>query len=311
MSAGFRHQALIYQGDGELLARTVPFVTEGIERGEAVLVAAPERNARLIRAAVPACDTATFTDMQRVARNPARIVAFWREFVGRSLARGQRPRGISEPVWPGRNEVEIDECERHEALLNLAFANGAEWTLLCLYDASALPDEAIDRTATTHPEVRSNGRREESDAYRGVPGPGAAFGGSLPDPPTDAAAVHFTVGDLAAVRNVVSEQALRAGLGLARAADLVAAANELVTNSVRHAGGSGTLRVWSENGDVLCEVRDGGRFTDPLAGRILPGTGETDGRGLWIANQLCDLVQIRSSPRGSATRLRMAQAATE
>ena len=40
----------------------------------------------------------------------------------------------------------------------------------------------------------------------------------------------------------------------------------------------------------------------PLAGRIEPQTRHTRGRGLWLANQLCDLIQIRSVPEGTQAR---------
>ena len=33
--------------------------------------------------------------------------------------------------------------------------------------------------------------------------------------------------------------------------------------------------------------------------------GDATGRGLWLANQLCNLVQIRSSPEGTTVRLHM------
>jgi hypothetical protein len=55
---------------------------------------------------------------------------------------------------------------------------------------------------------------------------------------------------------------------------------------------------------VRCEVRDAGRLDAPLAGR-LPPTGDSGGWGLWLANQLCDLVQLRSYPAGGAVRLHM------
>jgi anti-sigma regulatory factor (Ser/Thr protein kinase) len=37
----------------------------------------------------------------------------------------------------------------------------------------------------------------------------------------------------------------------------------------------------------------------------VPEPGQLGGRGLWLANQLCDLVQIRCSPAGATVRLRM------
>ena len=42
-----------------------------------------------------------------------------------------------------------------------------------------------------------------------------------------------------------------------------------------------------------------------LAGRVLPSIHLPGGRGLRIANQLCDLVQIRSTPEGTTVRLHM------
>ena len=44
-------------------------------------------------------------------------------------------------------------------------------------------------------------------------------------------------------------------------------------------------------------------MADPLAGRLAPGTEELDGRGLWMVNQLCDLVQLRSSAAGTTVRV--------
>ena len=44
--------------------------------------------------------------------------------------------------------------------------------------------------------------------------------------------------------------------------------------------------------------------SSPL-GRERPAAGQVGGHGLWLANQLCDLVQVRSFPTGSAVRLHM------
>ena len=83
------------------------------------------------------------------------------------------------------------------------------------------------------------------------------------------------------------------------------AVDELATNTLRYARGEGTLRTWRENGSLLVEVADGGHIADPLAGRDLPSPDEIGGRGLYLVNQLCDLVQMRSSPEGSVIRVHM------
>jgi hypothetical protein len=74
---------------------------------------------------------------------------------------------------------------------------------------------------------------------------------------------------------------------------------------VRHGGGRGDIRIWPEGDVLICEVRDRGRLDDPLAGRRRPDLVELGGHGLWIANQVCDLVQMRSFPEGSAVRIHM------
>jgi anti-sigma regulatory factor (Ser/Thr protein kinase) len=85
--------------------------------------------------------------------------------------------------------------------------------------------------------------------------------------------------------------------------ELVLAVDEVATNSIRYGGGSGTLRMWSNDDRMLCEVADRGEMEDPLLGRVNPGPDAMGGRGLWIVNRLCDLVQIRSSAAGSQVRM--------
>jgi anti-sigma regulatory factor (Ser/Thr protein kinase) len=100
-------------------------------------------------------------------------------------------------------------------------------------------------------------------------------------------------------------RAYAAGLAEPRIADLVLAVDELATNTLRYANGKGILRAWREDAALLCEVADGGHIADPLAGRELPPPDELGGRGLWLVNQLCDLVQLRSGPGHSVVRVSM------
>ena len=135
------------------------------------------------------------------------------------------------------------------------------------------------------------------------PPPGRS-GDALPDPPAPASRLTFaSAGSLSAIRDFVADHARQGGFGSAQTADLVIAVNEVVTNSLRHAGGCGVLRVWWDDDALICEVVDNGAIADPLVGRELPGLERDDGRGLWIANQLCDLVQIRTTESGDVVRL--------
>ena len=87
--------------------------------------------------------------------------------------------------------------------------------------------------------------------------------------------------------------------------DLVAAVGELTANSVMHGGGQGMLSLWREDGALLVEVGDRGLIEEPLAGRLRPAAVQDGGRGLWMVNHLCDLVQVRSGWDGTTIRLRM------
>jgi anti-sigma regulatory factor (Ser/Thr protein kinase) len=94
------------------------------------------------------------------------------------------------------------------------------------------------------------------------------------------------------------------GLESRRLRELHMAATEVAANSIRHGGGIGVLRTWSEDHRLVCEFRDLGYIEDPLAGRLRPTPTQIGGRGLWLAHQLCDLVEIRSTPdEGTVIRL--------
>jgi anti-sigma regulatory factor (Ser/Thr protein kinase) len=72
---------------------------------------------------------------------------------------------------------------------------------------------------------------------------------------------------------------------------------------VVHAGGAGVLRIWRDDTALVCEVQDEGQITDPLAGRHPDSPDAESGHGLRIANELCDLVELRSGPWGTIVRL--------
>ena len=50
-------------------------------------------------------------------------------------------------------------------------------------------------------------------------------------------------------------------------------------------------------------MRDTGQLDDPMVGRRQPPPTGENGRGLWLANQLCDLVQVRSTADGVVVRV--------
>jgi anti-sigma regulatory factor (Ser/Thr protein kinase) len=239
-------------------------------------------------------------DMTAVGKNPARIIPAWRNFVADHPS--ARLRGIGEPLWPGRSPAEVVECHRHEELLNVAF-DGADLWLLCPYDAQQLATSVLRGARARHPYLRDHGTTTASTTFPGA----SALAGPCTDPlepaPAGAPSFAFDGDSMSEVREFVSTHAFAAGLVGERAADLVLAVHEVATNSVRHGGGAGALTIWRDGDTVLCEVQDTGCITDPLVDRTAPSFESESGRGLWLANCLCDLVQLRSFPGRTVVRL--------
>ncbi|RSM52423.1 ATPase [Actinoplanes sp. ATCC 53533] len=104
------------------------------------------------------------------------------------------------------------------------------------------------------------------------------------------------------LRHTVTTRAAEAGLAGERLADFVVAVNELLTNAVRHGGGTGQLTVWSDNGTVVCEVSDRGAGLDPVSPHR-PAPDEPGGWGLWLVRELTDTCEIKTGPRGTTVRI--------
>ena len=294
--ASFHHEAVFYDGERVIMDRLLPFLREGAAADEPMLVAVSPAKIRLLGDALGSdVDRVTFVPMDELGRNPARIIPAWRAFADRA---GSRPvRGIGEPVWAGRSRAELDECYLHESLLNVAFADRPSFQLLCPYDTGALPAEVLQRARQSHPCVDEHA----SDRYH----PELTLTAGLPAVPGTARRLAFDGPALGEVRRVVAATAREIGLSDDRADACVLAVNELAANSVRHGGGRGELHVWHEDGALVCEVRDAGCISDPLAGRHIPTIEQLGGRGLWMVNQLCDLVQIRTPPHAPLNTVRV------
>lgn len=308
---GFRHEAYLYRGEDEFVAGVLPFVGEALAEGEPVLVVVPGPRIDLLRAALGGdADRVCFADMATLGRNPGRIISAWHDFLAESAPDGRRARGVAETAFPGRTEDEFVECERHEFLLNVAFHEWPAWWLLCPYDAAALDPGVVARTRHTHPYLVEDGASRPSPEWVGLAeAADQLLDHPLPPVPDEAAELTFRDGALRGVRELVIQYAAWVGLSADRTGDLVLAVNEVAANSVRHGGGRGRLRVWREDTEsgamVVCEIGDRGRIRDPLVGRLRPALFQDGGRGMWMVNQLCDLVQVRSSGRGTVVRLRM------
>jgi anti-sigma regulatory factor (Ser/Thr protein kinase) len=111
--------------------------------------------------------------------------------------------------------------------------------------------------------------------------------------------------NLSEVRALAEKQARVAGLPDDRVVDFVIAVSEVAGNTVRHAKSPGSIEIWSDSDEIVCEIRDEGVIANPLAGRQPPPTDASGGHGLWLVHQVCDRVDLRSDKNGTVIRMHM------
>ena len=299
---GFQHEALLYPGESAFTDVVVPFVQSGLDNEEAVLVVTSPPKIDALKAALGGrAASVEFQDMGRVGANPALIIPAWRRFVDDHS--NTRMRGVGEPISAARSGAELVECQLHEALLNVAFAGVNGFRLACPYDTESLLPDVLEEAARSHPYLTRQGVTEASSGYASEV---AGFRSPLPAPPAGAEAVIFGAGDHRAVRRWLASRLSELGMTPARSEEMVLAVHEAVVNSMMHGAGNGWVRLWREEQKVVCDVEDLGWIDDPLIGRKEPDVITPQGRGLWLANHLCDLVQIRSLYSGTVVRLHKA-----
>ena len=280
--AGFEHDAFVHTSDEEFVQRAAGFVREGLAAGETIVAVLPPKRIAVLRDALgPLRHDVCFNDMTVAGGNPARLIPFWRDI----LSTHPGPvRGLGEPAYPGRSQAAYDEVLLHEALSDIAFARDRSFRMRCAYEAAV----GIDPTAT-HSGA-------EALAEKG-------FRTALDEIPDRAERWEFGPAELGEIRQWLGGQAASHGVSRDRLEDLSLALHEICTNSIRFGGGRGRLAVWIAAGTLICDVLDRGRIDDLLVGRVLPPLDGLGGRGVWLANQLCDLAQLRSGDDFTQVRL--------
>ncbi|WP_433327983.1 anti-sigma factor RsbA family regulatory protein [Spirillospora sp. CA-294931] len=300
------HQALLYGSSRELAAVAVPYLREGVLNDEAAIAVVPESRAGTLRRQLgaQAARRVEFIDASEWFSGPMRSLAGY-------LDRARTdwwPRGwlrlLAEPEWRGRTPLEVCEWKRHEALLNVAFA-GTPTTILCAYDRSTLPAHVLADAARTHPElVDDRGPRPSGQFTDPADFYAECNAGPLPAAPADAAARAFASGELPMIRTFLTREAARHGLPHDRSLPFVLAANEVATTIIREGGGKGSLWVWAEPGELLCDLHDPRlRMEDAFLGCLPPRGNRRIEAAMWAVRRLCHIVEIRSGAEGTLIRM--------
>ena len=223
-----------------------------------------------------------------------------RHGVGRVRILGDVPPSA---VVPGM----VAEWERSCSLLNLALA-GHPATVACVYDESALPAGIAERAPCSHPYL-GLAPTASSQAYLE---PEAFMDRHRPErvpPPAGSTSLPGTTGPAEArafVRRALGQDGTTDPVPQGVIEDVVTAVHEAVTNAWQAGASSVTVTCWREAGEVGAQVDDDGPgLRDPLAGRRWPDPHTERGRGLWVARQLVDVVDVAASGSGTSVRVRV------
>ena len=210
---------------------------------------------------------------------------------GRRCARRQRDR-----LRPALGAAALAEAQLAESAAQLR--EPADWplSLICLYDSRRLDRGRVDRDAPQPPGDPRRGQRQRRLRRQDLAD--ELFATPLPRP--DAAGCVSRRRRRPAADRDRAPSCGRWPAATAsppdRVDDLVLAANEIVHEqpAPRRRPVHGDDVVGRRVG-ALRGARTAATSRDPLLGRLAPQPASASGRGLWLANHLCDLVQIRSS----------------
>lgn len=301
----YQHHAVVFDTDDAFVDAIVPFVVEGIDAGEPILLALTAHSLELLD---PHCDLHDdlVHDLGDLYRNPVTTIDFLlRRYRDLADAGSDAYRSVGAVPHPGIG-ADWHRWARYEAVLNRALAHLPLWAV-CTYDARLTPSHVIDDVERTHPYLTAPDRQgpnacfENETSFLSSLGPPAGIGDRRPP---DRTLVDPTPVE---AREMLEETLDAGGFGRQEIADLHVAVSELVSNAHRHGAGPVVVEYWTDPQRVEIAVRDRGNGpADPYAGWIPPADllASGGGRGLWLTHQLApELDLFTDDDRGFTARL--------
>jgi anti-sigma regulatory factor (Ser/Thr protein kinase) len=307
----FRHLAVIYHDADDLVATITPLLDAAVTRGDLVWAAVdhPLREA-VERHLGDRARKVVFGEPARPYTYSGQTTAALRAERLRELGDGDRAALILSDSTTvggsGPRSSAPDYWSVVDASCNLALA-GLPVTLICLCAAADVSDDTDRYLHWNHPELFVGSDASPNPRYRSpeqvlasVPAPPAPPLG----PPSEQATFTGATA-LRGVRVATRRHGEEAGLSDEQVDGLVLAIGELVSNSVEHGAGHGTLSWWTRPGRIVAQIHDVGHMTSTTPGLRRPDVRSTRGRGVWLARQLSDVLHIWSGADGTHVRLEL------
>ncbi|HEX6249600.1 MAG TPA: sensor histidine kinase [Nocardioidaceae bacterium] len=304
-SRPLQHDAVFYDDDSVFMAAALPFIREGVQRGEVVMLnTVTHPLTPMLRAMFHGEDQVVIAD-RAVYSTPAAALDGYRRTMERGLAEGAAGyRAIGYIDFDG-SHLPWQEWVKYEAAVNHVFRN-FPFRTICPYDVAELPSEIVAPMKRAHTglygpdgwrrneEYVDPGRLLADDTLAAPPHPVQSGPPRMVLEPSD---------DLTGLRMELYAATMFTDLSPRRIDDFVSAVGEVVTNAHRHVGEPVRLQLWAADAAVVCTVTDQGPgIEDPLVGFGRP-RHPSEGLGLWAARQLVDVLDFRRGPDGFTVRV--------
>lgn len=304
----FVHTAVSYRSTEELVGVLAPVVQGWLTQHDRIFVSLASDRVDALRSALGEdADRVRWSDTYHWAPHPARRLRAIQDLVEGEERHGSgQLRFVGEWAFTVGPPELVSEWERVDAVLNEALGDSS-LTMVCTYDVGSPAEGVVERVSCTHPFVGVD-PVFPSEGYRGSleyltppaalsPLPSSATRETGRPTPADVRSlVRRVLGATGGVGPVVPPVVVD---------DLAVVATEVVTNAWQVGAQSIDVACWRTDDEAGVQVDDDGPgLEDAFAGYRRPEPALVGGRGLWIARQLADLVEIAANGTGTSVRAR-------
>jgi transcriptional regulator with XRE-family HTH domain len=165
-STMLEHSVFQYHTDDRFVTSMGSFLTEGIERSEALIAVTTTTNIELLGEHLGKnARTVEFVDASGWYSTPIAALEAYRSFTDAKIKRGAAwVRILGEPIWAGRSDDDVRLWTRYESLFNLVFS-AYPLTVVCPYDERSVGPEIVREAQLTHPHTVGDDGIAKSPAY--------------------------------------------------------------------------------------------------------------------------------------------------
>jgi hypothetical protein len=307
----FDHRALIIDTDNTIKHLLVPQIRRSIIAQEPVLLVVGTDTATIIRDELGRdAEALQWSPMNGFYQRLGFTYSKFLRYVREQHSREQVVHVIAEPDVITEPDAAVDRAAAYmgyESMANDVFA-GYRCTITCVWHSRDHPASIIDEVRKVHPREVCTRSVVENDGYQ-PPGDYLSrreHGTMTAIPALDDIDIDIIVwhpDEVAACRAAIAEWATRHNFVPAAARQVVASANEVLHNGLRHGRPPVRARAWRQGATLIIHVDDHGGSSIPARVGYRPPVGPTDSAGLWMARQLADVLITHTDAGRTAVRM--------